>query len=287
MSAGPRSIPLGPRVPLMEISRLLMALTSEASWQRYEEAIAKFRLDRNNPADVSAAVVYAQAKEFGFVHPRIDPAGKQGGNGERVAEALMRMERANPGTMANAGVNAVARARVESTIAEAAASGPLDEPEDPGSIVFYRKNNVAPQQLSTTSSVARARTVPKPNFRWRAHHLIPFAVVDGLPPPTQRAIAASNWEMDSTENLIALPADQNTFNGIGGVLPYHSSNHPIYSGDVGAHLATIGVVTGAPQMQAPALRLLLFNTEQLFEQKIKARLYHNRIAMLEGINALA
>jgi hypothetical protein len=72
-----------------------------------------------------------------------------------------------------------------------------------------------------------------------AHHLLPFAIVTGLPAAVQQAMANAGWKMDSAENLIALPANLPTYDSPANTpkVPIHNSAHPRYSNDVRLQMA--------------------------------------------------
>ena len=111
-----------------------------------------------------------------------------------------------------------------------------------------------------------------------AHHLIPFGVMAKLPPTVQQAVVASGWQMDSAENLIALPGNQAAyFSGFNPPprLPYQSGPHTRYDGDVTGSLAV--VAAAAPSMPAPAFRAALVTVEQSMRNLIITGNYNPKL----------
>lgn len=131
----------------------------------------------------------------------------------------MRYERKRPFTMTLAGRgNSAAVAAISQLVAESTAGVP-----DFTSPVYQRTSAVDPA-LSTSSATARAILGLVTTQQWQAHHLIPFAVMAGLPLPFQQVAVAAGWKMDSFENLIALPANFPMFYANGRVLPVHNTS---------------------------------------------------------------
>jgi len=117
-----------------------------------------------------------------------------------------------------------------------------------------------------------------------------------LPIPFQRAVVATGWRMDSTENLIALPANFATYLAPPNsqTLPWHNSAHPGYDADVSAALVPV-LTAGLPFIPIPnapmnpqvlqqyaanpgALRAGLRTVEDLQRTRLFARRYHPRIS---------
>ncbi len=235
-----------------------------------QEAIARFRLDASQATDVLAARAYVWTKwmaPFSF--------GQLPFNGplnEEAAVAVMRYEQAHPGTagLATRG-NTAAIASID-VLVDDVVDGVLQ-----GAVVEYRPSKVDPA-LSTRSSVARALVRTTQLQQWEAHHLLPFNVVAALPVPVQLAIAKSGWAMDSTENVIALPANMATFLAPPNsrMLPIHRGSHAyMYDADAAGLLATL-VVPNAAGTPA-ALRASLLAVEERMQDGLFARLYHIRV----------
>ena len=95
-----------------------------------------------------------------------------------------------------------------------------------------RTSPTGSRALSTVSSAARAVAAnPRRLEQWQAHHLIPFNVANNAEfvGKMQQATLAG-WKMDSAENVIALPATKQAFEGPPNneMLPQHSRSHSQY-----------------------------------------------------------
>jgi hypothetical protein len=147
-----------------------------------------------------------------------------------------------------------------------------------GDNVVERSSSVDPA-LSTYST--RARTIAAATAgglqNWQAHHLIPFETMKNLPVPLQAQIAASGWRMDSPGNLIALPADQASFQGPPNntALPMHNGSHPNYSADAATQFA--GLVANYQNMTPSQIRAELTRIEAHMTTELLGRVYHNRV----------
>jgi hypothetical protein len=214
---------------------LLNEISSTNERRQVDDAIRRFRLDRNNAVDILAARAYVWGRNIApFQYWSVPFSGPLN---ERVAIAIMRHERDNPGTLglasrgqrdAKAAIDAIVKSVVGGASGIAAAQ------------VFKRTSEIDPA-LSTDSTKARAILSIQNRSSWRAHHLIPFAVMAAQPPRFQRAVVAAGWRMDSIENLVALPANLPTYVGLPNraVWPYHFGSHPIYSSVVTRRLSSI------------------------------------------------
>lgn len=256
-------------VGAMAASVLQRASVTERT--QIEAARLRFGLSRTEAADILAAHAYVWGRDTA---PRVFWIVPYSGvQNQRVAEALMWHERANPGTLGLAIRGHQAAQDVVRTVVAQVVAGAA-----PTDVLVLDRISIVHDNLSTNSD--RARTVlglasnQPQNQLWAAHHLIPFAVMAGLPAPVQLAIANARWVIDSAENLIALPANWQTFGNAPNLrrLPYHSSKHPMYSADVTASLSVI-----MPAMPVPALRAALLTIEQAFTARLVAGRYHDRV----------
>ena len=263
---------------------LLNEISPAATRSQVNDAIARFGLDPNQAADVLAARAYVTTRVYlPAVYLNLPWSGPVL---DRTAELIMRYERERPGTMMLAGRgNPAAVAAISQLVAEGTA-GVLDVP-----IAVERTSAVDPA-LSTSSANARAILGLVAGQLWQAHHLIPFAVMAGLPTPFQLLVVAAGWKMDSLENLIALPANFATYIGPPNntTLPMHNSAHAFYDADVRA--ALVPIVTAGfsfiPTPNAPlnpqviqhytanpgALRAGLLSVENLQRGRLIGRVYH-------------
>ena len=255
---------------LLSASQALQEIRRAAERAQVESALSRFGLNRNSVADVYAARAYVWSKNFaGSTYWDVPYSGPIN---ERVAVAIMRHERDNPGTlglMTNG--DGRARAAIDAIVAAAVAGTSLAGPV----VLERRKSIVADPELSTDSRIARGILRITGNQSWIAHHLIPFAVVANLPNSLQLAMAAAHWTMDSAENLIALPKNQATYLGPTNVPrhPWHAGSHPRYSADVAARVGPLAGTTGN------ALRRALLAIELHFRQELVANIarYHQML----------
>ncbi len=234
-----------------------------------EAAMVKFALDSTQAADVMAAVAYVWARRMG---PRLLPTlSRFDPELEDTAKAIMAYERAHPGTRDLAIHGDYAAQQALLTIVDSVKWGDVDTVNE------RRISKVSDPALSTSASKARALVGQQTMQVWTAHHLIPFGVMARQPPPFQLAVAASGWLMDSTENLIALPANLATFlsSPNRGVLPYQQGSHPVYDADVTTMITALSVRRSFPF--AAALRIMLASIEQVQRSQILSRIYHDRV----------
>ena len=106
----------------------------------------------------------------------------------------------------------------------------------PAPVESTRASPTGSRALSTETAAARAVAAnPRKLQDWQAHHLIPFNVANEPEfAPKMLQAAQAGWKLDSTENVIALPATKQAFEGPpnNGALPQHSGSHPKYDNDV-------------------------------------------------------
>lgn len=228
---------------IVTANALMQQLQHMAERSQVEAAMSRFHLDRTNAAHILSARAYVWAVNYA---PRLFwDVPYSGLVNERVAQAVGRFERDNPGT---AGLSTEGNRRAQQaieTVVRAALAGSVIA----GPVVIERRNSTVNPALSTYSARARKALGIEANRSWIAHHLLTFAGVARLPVSTQQAIAASGWAMDSVENLIALPANLaaylSPFNT--PLHPYHAGGHPRYNAQVDMALSRISVTgsTGA------------------------------------------
>ena len=255
---------------VLTAAALLQEMDEARERAAVENAITRFRLDANQAADVLAARAYVWTKWMAPLSYGQLPF--DGPLNEEAAVAVLRYEQAHPGTtgLATRG-NPAAIASIDILVNDVV-DGVLQ-----GAVVEYRPSKVDPA-LATRSTAARALVRTTQLQQWEAHHLIPFNVVAALPVPVQLAIAKSGWAMDSTENVIALPANMATFLAAPNsrLLPIHRGSHAfMYDADAAGLLATLVVpnAAGAPQ----ALRASLLSVEGRMEDGLLAGTYHVRV----------
>lgn len=234
---------------------LLNEIQRAAERRQVEAAIRQFGLDRSSAVDVLAARAYVWGRNMAPL--RFWDVPYSGPVNEAVAEAIMRHERDNPGTLGLATRGQRDAQRAIDALVGAVVGGAtgIAVPQ-----VFNRTSSVDPA-LSTSSARARTLIAIQGMNSWRAHHLIPFAVMAAQPVRFQMAVVASGWRMDSVENLIALPANFPTYVGPFNRtrLPIHNGPHPVYSGVAAGHLRPI---SGRARFPAgPALRTALLAIE--------------------------
>ena len=248
---------------------VLAAIDAVRERAAVDDVIRRYGLDRTSAADMLAARAYVWTSWMAPIsHWDLPYAGPANA---RAAEAVMRYEQSHPGTtgMAVTGRDRAAMATVDALIRSAVAGADVAEP-------LQRTSAVDPA-LSTTSARARAILRLQVGQQWVAHHLIPYGVMASLPPAVQKAIAASGWVMDSAENLIALPANYQSFISApnSGVRPYQQGPHPRYDADAMALLAPI--IAGAPTDPAATTRAALLGVEVAMTQRIMAARYHEQM----------
>lgn len=221
---------------------------------------ARFGLDTKIDADMLAAEAYLWVQYYGpwvFLRLPNDPRAL-----DQVGQALMWHERQFPTTLRRSGSGDLQAVGEVRGVVDQALLGlgvvSLDT-------VMTRTSSVHPK-LSTDSSRCRTLlglTTPD----WRAHHLIPFAVVASLPSNVQLAFVKAGWQMDDVRNLMALPANLVLYNSLPAPkAPVHNSAHTRYSRDVTAFLAAS--VVPAALANSPTLLNQLRATETTFRTRL-------------------
>ncbi|SOB88327.1 A nuclease family of the HNH/ENDO VII superfamily with conserved AHH [Sphingomonas guangdongensis] len=254
LGGGGVAIPRGsvrlPGGPIATAAQVMEMLRGLAEFRQIEGVIDRFKLDRNNAADLLGARAFVWAT---YKMPLLSDMPFSGAANGRGAQAVMAYERAHPGATLRADRGDVAAQRALIAVANDAVANPN---------VVERRSAVSPA-LSTHSTNARALVAAGTRMQnWQAHHLIPFAEIANLPPAVQIAIARSGWKLDSAENLMALPADRATYVSPpnSGLRPIHNSAHPAYSADVAARLGHLRA-NGATMTDAQ-IRLSLSGIER-------------------------
>lgn len=232
----PRFGPLARGLGLLGAAELMNEVDRSNERGQVNDAMERFGLSTTSSADILSARAYVWGHNIApIVFWSVPYSGPVN---ERVACAIMQNERDNPGTLGLArGGDRSAAAAIEAVVASAVVGTTLAGPI----VLESRQSAVADPELSTDSNTARAALGIAGNQSWIAHHLIPFAVMEKMPDPIQRAIATSGWTMDGIENLIALPRNFPTYLGPFNrtVLPWHAGSHPNYSREVTLRLIVV------------------------------------------------
>lgn len=131
-------------------------------------------------------------------------------------------------------------------------------------------------RLSASSATARKAVdaASKPG-NWQAHHLIPFEVMASMSPELQRRVVAAGWQMNSAENVMALPGDDATFNLMEGALPIHQGSHRGYSNDVRNMMRSLEIAHGT--MSDKELRGALAGIEGEMYRRLVDSEYHKYV----------
>lgn len=139
-------------------------LTAWATRAHIDAAVSRYNLDRNSAADLLAAAAYVWASVRMPLNARYYEVPYSGPANTRVAEAVMRYQRAHPGMLllAMRGDEATLRAL------DAVVAGQY--PQEP--TIHERTSTVSPA-LSTHSGRARSLANVLGYQRWQAHHIIP------------------------------------------------------------------------------------------------------------------
>ena len=258
----------GPLGPAAAAAQILNGIDDRRERAAVEGAIDKFGLDRDNPGDVKAARAYVWGKNMAPLPGNYGEVPWSGAQNERVAQSIMRLEQAVPGTLGKAYQgDPAARARLDAAVEGGLAGEPLE-----------RTSSVDPA-LSANSTRARAIAAASTGGmqNWQAHHKIPYDAVASLPVPVQEKIAASGWQMDSPGNVMALPADQASFENPPNsrYLPMHRGAHPNYNARVSGHLA--GLAANHYKMSPAEIRVELGRIELKMLDEIRAGNHHNRV----------
>jgi hypothetical protein len=191
------ALELGPGL-IITASALLAAHEERA---RVLGAISKFDLDPTNAADVLAASAYVWAKDIAPLPAQYPEVAWGGPQNESVAQSIMALELARPGTLALAvdGFDKQSKRYLDAAVEDGMKGGAIFESRP-------RPANL-PAALQTTISSARAALNLKTNDQMQAHHLIPTNVWEN------RLVLATlagqaGWQPESEKNLIALPANE-------------------------------------------------------------------------------
>jgi hypothetical protein len=210
---------------IIAAATLLEAIDSRRERAAVDAAISNFDFDATNAADVLAARAYVWAKNCAPLNYAVPWSGPQL---ESVAQSIMAVELARPGTLylALQGDQQSGRyinVAVDDGVQGAAISESRARPPN------------APAALQTTISAARSAARLQTNDQMRAHHLIP-ANVWGENLDIAALASQAGWQPDSKENIIPLPANEETQAKIaakdGFILPIHNSSHPNYDWEV-------------------------------------------------------
>lgn len=247
--------------------------------ERYdvEKIIASRHLDVTSQKDISSARAYLWAQirlPYNWRYFYRSPSGPIEIN--KVAEAMLRYERDNPGTVDLARIYNSEKAwrAIDQVVKDALAGVP------PPILEPLERRSTVDAALSANSTRARAAARISPgNQSWQAHHLIPFAVVKDLPNSVQKVFVVSGWKMDSPENVIPLPANMATYLSPLNtpIRPYQDGSHPIYDGIVRAALS--GLVANAQRIQLPEVRKQLSTIENHFRIELVRNItqYHPKL----------
>lgn len=222
---------------MVTANQLLMSYSRGAERQQVTDAIERFGLDASRTEDVLAAraYVWATSDRLGGAGA-ISSAPFSGPGNDAAAQAIMRFELVNPGTLYFA-TNGNSRAQVYLTFA--AESGFADYLVESRA----RPPGVAPQ-LQTTSRSARAAIASQlPSGNIQVHHLVAANVWGANISISQLAFQAG-WRVDAPSNLMALPADARTQATLGGSLPIHNGSHPTYDRQTDAQIAAARTALG-------------------------------------------
>jgi YD repeat-containing protein len=222
--------------------------------------LSYFEMDPNNARNQKAAEAYIMTYDrHTSTHQRNDVF---------AAEAVMWFARQNPAGWDNyfRRSEPQATAIVEAITRDAVA----------------RRDNsraISPVSPGLASYSTRARTIliaagqTRRLQNWQAHHLIPVREVFRLPWNVQVYMVRQGWRTDSLENLIAVPADRETYLSPPNstYLPFHRGPHPNYSRDVQVRLTVLN-----PRQN---MRPTLLGIENTMRSRLvdKTARYHQRI----------
>ena len=239
-------------------SAIMQEIQRSAERRQVEAAIQRFRLDPNDAAQLLSARAYVWGRN---IAPMLFwDVPYTGETNDRVAQAIGRFERDNPGTLGAATYgSAAAQKAIAEVVREAvAAHGGIFAPP----VLEYRASAVDPALSASGTRARAAANIQRGNRSWIAHHLLTFMAVARLPGAVQQHFVAAGWKMDSAENLIALPANLATYLSLGPtpLLPYHAGAHPNYTARVDAALAA---VTASPATGQPLRDLLKADEDAL------------------------
>jgi hypothetical protein len=219
--------------PLSAFGLVGLAATWLHDWDVYraqqavDEAITRFKLDRDRPETQTAAMAYVWSKHY--LPALIPDVPYHGPELDAASQAVMRAALIYPGPF-NAmltGENAKAYGLNLPLITAAANAGLANYLSE-----SRRRPEGVDPRLQTTSAAARKAIGLRLNDgRMQAHHLIPANVWKKNEDIALLALEAG-WEHTAASNLIALPtntANQSEFAEETGLfLPIHWGSHPNY-----------------------------------------------------------
>ncbi len=243
----PKIGPIGPLVLVVTAAEVLREAQKRNQEKQLLAVVARFNFNRDEAADMLAAEAYLWIQFYGpWIFLRLP---NERGALDQVGQALMNYERRHPTTLRRSERgDPQAVSAVRQIVDDALRANNLAATDN----AVYRTSAVD-SKLSADSTRCRS-LLGLMSLDWRAHHIIPFAVVASLPPAVQLAFVKAGWVLDSVPNLIALPANIVIYNQFGGNAgPVHNSAHYRYSADVAVMLAPLA--TSA--LTLPPMQLLM------------------------------
>jgi hypothetical protein len=208
---------LGRAGSLAAATALLDRSDIESARNQVANAITRFGLDPDRPADVIAASAYVWSN---YNLPLYTAANWSGPDLEAASQAVMRLVMINPNAFLAMGQDSKASNAILTAANGALADYALES--------RARPPGVEPA-LQTTSSRARAAIADElKRGRMVAHHLVP-AEVWGKNADIARLALAAGWNTEAPSNLIGLPYDDATREELGYSLPEHRGYHKIYN----------------------------------------------------------
>jgi hypothetical protein len=207
------------------MAALLDSWRDSAERDQIANALSKFGLDPNRPADVVAAKAYVWSK---YRLPELTEAPFSGLKLELASQAVMRFALIHPDAfIALLQGPAPDAQRALSAIIDAANCGLANAPAESRA----RPQGVAPE-LQANSRLARAAISSQlTSGKMQAHHLVAAYNIGKYKNIAMLAIQAG-WKPNEADNLIGLPTNvdsQAALRAIGLQLPLHSGSHNIYN----------------------------------------------------------
>jgi hypothetical protein len=191
--------------------------------EQIANAIKRFGLDPNRPADVIAATAYVWSR---YQLPvRIWEVPATGPGLDAASEAVMRFIMIHPGAFMSMNQNAYNQI-------VAAALGGLSDLNLESSA---RPQGVDPALQTRSETARKVIAINLLSGKWQAHHLVPVMTIGRYAYIFNLAIK-DGWKTNLATNLIALPADENSQLSAGEALPIHNTNHPKYNTDTLARI---------------------------------------------------
>lgn len=224
---------------IIAAATLLSAIDRSRERDAVRSAIAKFRLNPTQAADILAARAYvwsntAAPMNFSGVQysePEL----------ESVSRTIMLLELARPGTLSLS----LQGDRLSITYLKMAAQEGLSDAAILESRVRLAN---APLALQSRSTVARAILKLEDNDNMQAHHLVPVNIV-GRNLPLATLASEAGWKTDSLDNLVALPSNPQTQARLaaeGINLPIQNLPHPRYDAQTQNQIDTLKLLAGSP-----------------------------------------